>query len=308
MASRLTIRPSEDFFLARDACSYGYFLLEPNVWDPLERALSRALELPEGPARLTIAQPEEAPGGTLVIEADRRVNRRERAAAVGLISRMLRLGESAEHVAAFHEIDPRWAPSGRGRLFRSPTFFEDVVKTVTSCNVAWPSTIRMNASLTALGGGVFPSAANLARKRPSTLRARCGVGYRDQRLVDLAKLFTSGAVDEAWFEDSGTSDDEVFDALLEWPGIGPYAAGNIMQLLGRYGRLAIDTETERHAREDLGFREERRALHDRVERHYEAFGDEKFRSYWFEVWTAYEKRRGPAWTWAPREVGAGFTA
>jgi 3-methyladenine DNA glycosylase/8-oxoguanine DNA glycosylase len=308
VGSRLTIPAPEDFFLARDVCSYGYFLLKPNEWDPLERTLARTLELPGGPARVVIAQPEDAPGGSLVVEADRRIGRGERAVAARQIGRMLRLGESAEDIAAFHRVDPRWKPSGRGRLFRSPTFFEDVIKTVTSCNVAWPSTIRMNASLTTLGGGVFPSARALARKRPSTLRARCGVGYRDRRIVDLAKLFSSGAVDEARFEDPETPDDEVFAALLEWPGIGPYAAGNIMQLLGRYGRLAIDTETERHAREELGFRERGRALRDRLERHYGVFGGERFRSYWFEVWEAYEKRRGPAWTWAAREVGPGFTA
>lgn len=224
------------------------------------------------------------------------------------LSRMLRLDETPDDLARFHAVDPRWAPSGRGRLLRSPTLFEDVVKTVTSCNVAWPSTIKMNAKLCDLVGGGFPSARALARKRPQTLRARCGVGYRDARLVELAKLFARGEVDVDRLEDPATPDDDVFEMLVALPGVGPYAAGNIMQLLGRYSRLAIDTETERHAREHLGFCETGTAMTKRIEKHYGRFGDQKFRSYWFELWAAYEKRRGPAWTWAPKETGPSFTA
>lgn len=308
MGSRVTIATPEDFLLVRDACSYGYFLLAPNEWDPIDRTLSRPLRLPEGRARARIGQPEGRAGSGLVVELDRRIGRRERGELARQVSRMLRLDESAAEIAAFHDVDERWRATGRGRLFRSPTLFEDVVKTVTSCNVAWPSTIRMNARLCEVLDAAFPSAAQLARRRATTLRARCGVGYRDARLVELAKLFASGAVDEGRLEDPGASDEEAFETLTALPGIGPYAAGNIMQLLGRYGRLAIDTETERHAREELGFREEGAALRAKVERRYERFGPHRFRSYWFEVWSAYERRRGPAWTWTPRGTGSGFTA
>jgi len=308
MGSRLSVRTPEDYLFARDVCSYGYFLLAPNVWDPIERSLTRTLELPNGIAELVITQPSGQPGGELRVDSDRRIERSERTVLVERLSRMLRLDESAEDVARFHDVDPRWEPTGRGRLFRSPTLFEDVVKTVTSCNVAWPSTIKMNAKLCDVVGAGFPSAEAMARKRPQTLRARCGVGYRDKRLVELAKLFASGEVDGAWMEDPATADDDVFAALVALPGVGPYAAGNIMQLLGRYSRLAVDTETHRHAREQLGFTERDAAMTRRIEEHYERFGDQKFRSYWFEAWAAYEKRRGPSWTWSPRETGPSFTA
>ena len=60
--TRLTIRPPADFDLARDACSYGYFLLAPNVWDPIERSLTRTLELTNGLVELIITQPSRQPG------------------------------------------------------------------------------------------------------------------------------------------------------------------------------------------------------------------------------------------------------
>lgn len=308
MGSRITVRTPADYLFARDVCSYGYFLLAPNLWDPIDRSLTRTLELAGGIAELVITQPTRQRGGDLRVESDRAIDRSERTALVALLSRMLRLDESEEDIARFHAVDPRWAPSGRGRLFRSPTIFEDVVKTVTSCNVAWPSTIKMNAKLCDVVGAGFPSAAALARKKPQTLRARCGVGYRDARLVELAKIFARGEIDEQRLEDPATPDDDVFETLVGLPGVGPYAAGNIMQLLGRYSRLAVDTETHRHARESLGFRETDNAMTKRIEEHYAAFGDQRFRSYWFEAWAAYEKRRGPAWTWAPKETGPSFTA
>jgi len=308
VGSRLTVRTPDDYLFVRDVCSYGYFVLAPNVWDPIERSLTRKLELPGGPSTLVMTQPGGQPGSPLRVVADRTVARGERAELVGALTRMLRLDESSADLAAFHRADPRWRPTGRGRLFRSPTLFEDVVKTVTSCNVAWPSTVKMNEKLCALAGGVFPSPDRLARTRPRTLRARCGVGYRDARLVELARIFTRREIDEETLVDPASGDDDVFTALLGLPGIGPYAAGNIMQLLGRYTRLAIDTETERHARTVLGMTSSGRALTAAIEAHYAGFGDHRFRSYWFEVWAWYEKRRGPSWTWAPKETGPSVTA
>ncbi len=297
--------------LARDVCSYGYFLLAPNRWDPKTATLSRVLGLPEGPATVRIGQTGGA-GGRLTMQADRGLSKREQGEAKRQIARMLSLTD--EGVGEFHRVDPRWSPkakgngSGRGRLFRSPTFFEDLIKTVTSCNVAWPSTVRMNRRLCEVFGPAFPGAERLARARASTLRGRCGVGYRDQRMVELARLVARGEASAEWFEDPGNSDEEVYDALLELPGIGPYSAANVLQLLGRYSRLAIDTESIRHGKTVLGIEGTDSEVTRRLEQHYEGFGRHRFRSYWFEVWTWYEGLRGPSWTWEREEVGSSFTA
>lgn len=306
MGTLLTIRVRPDYDLARDVCSYGYFLLAPNRWDPTRRTFSRPLRLENGGSKCVIAQPSGKKGQPLSAGFDRVLTRSEQAEARVQIARML--GHD-EDMRPFHAVDPRWKKSGRGRLLRSPTMFEDVIKTVTSCNVAWPSTIRMNARLCEVIDPAFPSPAQLARRKPATLRARCGVGYRDQRIVDLAKLFNAKkGVNPAWFEDAATSDDDVEAALLAMPGIGPYAAANVMQLLGRCSRLAIDTESVRHARQTLGWEGEDAELRKRLEAHYEPFGDHRFRSYWFEIWADYEGRKGRAWTWDRETTGTSFTA
>lgn len=313
--SRLTIPVPPDYDLPRDVCSYGYFLLAPNHWDPASQSLTRTFNLDGLASTALVTQPTSKRGAPLRARFDAKLNRAEQTEARRQITRMLRLDEDAGAIRAFHELDPRWKRSGRGRLFRSPTLFEDVVKTVTSCNVAWPSTINMNARLCDVLGAksaaafhAFPTPQKLARTRAGTLRARCRVGYRDQRLIHLARMFAKGDIDPARLESPDTSDDQAFEFLLTLPGIGPYAAGNIMQLLGRYSRLALDTESVRHAKASLGMDGEDRAILRKLEAHYEPFGHQRFRSYWLELWTDYESKRGPAHTWDRETTGKTFTA
>ncbi|MFI4883071.1 MAG: DNA-3-methyladenine glycosylase family protein [Phycisphaerales bacterium JB064] len=315
--TRLRLAVPADFDLSRDVCSYGYFLLDPYDWSPAKGTFSATLSLEHGAAHVVIRQQRVGMG--LSAAADRSLTRGECAQAREMITRMLRLDESEQDIAAYHAVDDRWRFSGRGRLMRSATLFEDMAKTITSCNVQWPGTIDMNAALCARVGLVspsgryaFPTPERLARKKPEWLRSRCRVGYRDKRLVELAKMFHKGQIDEAWLTNQATSDDEVRRFLLDLPGIGPYAAHNIMQLLGRYGFLPLDTESVRHGRSVLGFVGSDREVLSQVTAHYERFGigqgGQAFRSYWLDLWMSYETSRGPAHTWDKRTTGRTFTA
>ncbi len=319
-----------DFVLARDVCSYGYFLLEPNHWDPAGMVFRTTMDLGRAggqavTVRMTQGKRDDRPhsyaslkrfaGLPLVVRADRSLDAAEKKGVRAALSRMLNLSEARERIGEFHRLDKRFRKSGRGRLMRSPTLFEDVLKTVTSCNVQWPSTIIMNRRLcevvgreSASGLFAFPTAERLAKMRAASLRARCRVGYRDARMIELARMFAKGEIDVAWIEDPATPDEELWDAMLEWPGIGPYAAANIMQLLGRYHRLPLDTESVRHGRDLLGFKGSSAKIMKRVFKHFEPFGTHRFRSYWFELWEFYERKRGPAWTWERETTGKTFTA
>jgi 3-methyladenine DNA glycosylase/8-oxoguanine DNA glycosylase len=317
----LQLAPPADYDLARVVCSYGYFLLAPNHWDHESRVLWRVFALANGPVLAEIAQPKGA-GGKLRVRTSRSLLREGKDELVGQVTRMLRLDESAEMLAEFHRLDPRFKKSGRGRLFRSPTLFEDVIKTVTSCNVQWPGTITMNQRLCEVVGAkvrlsgvtahAFPSAKQLAKVSAGTLRGRCRVGYRDKRIVELARLFSThvkrGGIDQAMLQDPATPDDVLFRTLVDLPGIGPYAAANTMQLLGRYGRLPLDTESVRHGRTMLGLKGSSAQVMKKVHAHFAPMGDQAFRSYWFEMWTFYESKHGPAWTWERSTTGRLFTA
>ena len=122
--SRLTLTPPSDFLFHRDVCSYGYFLLMPNVWSPSERTLTRPLNLDGGVATFTLSQPG-GKGSTVTARADRKLARAEGTYAKRLLGRMLSFDDTG--VRAFHKVDPRFKKSGRGRLFRSPTLFEDII-------------------------------------------------------------------------------------------------------------------------------------------------------------------------------------
>lgn len=310
----LTLKPPADYKLSRDVCSYGYFLLAPNFWNVRDQSLARGLIANNKPVGVLIAQPG-GKGAPLRCALDRSVTARERADLESQINRMLRLDEDEAHVRAFHKIDPRWKRTGRARLYRSPTLFEDVLKTVTSCNVTWPGTVTMNKRLCEVVGQktksnllTFPTPAELARTRPQTLRARCRVGYRDLRIIELARLFKVRAAEVRTIEDPSTPDDLLHETLLSLPGVGPYAAANIMQLMGRYSRLPLDTESVRHGKTVLGFTGSSAKIMRHVRDHFAPFAAQAFRSYWFEMWQHYEKLQGPAHTWERDTTGNMFTA
>ncbi len=319
----IRVATPSDYDLPRDACSYGYFVLAPNYWDVRAKVLWRVLDVNTRGVLAKVSQPG-GPGTPLKVWTGESLDKAETIEVKHQLTRMLRLDEAAANIAEFHRLDPRYAKTGRGRLLRSPTLFEDVIKTVTSCNVTWPSTMQMNRRLCEVLGKraktpegapqahAFPTPSKLSKVRAATLRARCRVGYRDGRLIELARLFTlapaKGGIDEAWLSDPATSDEEVFGALVELPGIGPYAAANIMQLLGRYSRLPLDTESVRHGRSVLGMKGTSAQIMRRVKKHFAPFGAHAFRSYWFEVWELYEGRHGPSWTWDRDHTGKLFTA
>jgi len=318
---RLSIPVPTDYVLWRDVCSYGYFLLEPNFWDPAAKAFRRVLTLVDPaskPRAVTVTITQTKKAEPLTATVDSKVTNAQATEIRAQVTRMLRLDEDAAHIRAFHKLDARWKKLGRGRLLRSPTFYEDVIKTVTSCNVTWPSTIAMNRRLCehfgeagASGLRGFPTAQQIARQRPATLRARCGIGYRDARIVELSAMFAKGklgGVPVEAFEDPATPDDQIREWLIELPGIGPYAAANILQLLGRYGHLPLDTETVRHGRTVLGMKGPSPGIMKRVNAHFAPFGAHAFRAYWFEMWEFYESKRGRSWTWEREKTASTFTA
>jgi 3-methyladenine DNA glycosylase/8-oxoguanine DNA glycosylase len=134
---------------------------------------------------------------------------------------------------------------------RSPTVFEDVVKTICTTNCAWSGTVRMVTALveglgdeSTRGRRAFPTAERMAATPERFYRDVARAGYRSAYLRTLAKSVASGQVDlESLATDQELSDDEVAARLLELPGVGPYAAAHVLMLIGRYSRLVLDSWT-----------------------------------------------------------------
>ncbi|CAI5527177.1 unnamed protein product [Closterium sp. Naga37s-1] len=128
------------------------------------------------------------------------------------VQRMLRLSPACQAaVQAFHRRHPAAAAAGFGRLFRSPSLFEDLVKAQLLCNCGWGRSLGMARALCLLHRhhfgpplgardspecvGAFPEPHELARLEISYLTSRCGLGYRGPRIARLAADVASGAID-----------------------------------------------------------------------------------------------------------------
>jgi 3-methyladenine DNA glycosylase/8-oxoguanine DNA glycosylase len=176
-----------------------------------------------------------------------------------VVAHVLRLDEdlSPFYEAAAGDPDLKWATDGAGRMIRSPTVFEEVVKTICTTNCTWSATVRMVSALVEhLGepapgadgpyGRAFPTPEAMARKTSAFYTETVRAGYRGAYLRDLARSVASGKLDlEALGKADADElpDDELAARLLALPGVGPYAAAHIMMLLGRYSRLILDSWT-----------------------------------------------------------------
>jgi 3-methyladenine DNA glycosylase/8-oxoguanine DNA glycosylase len=184
--------------------------------------------------------------GKLVAETASSLRPRQGAAVEAAIVQMFRFHDDLSPFYAQIADDDalRWATSGAGRILASPTVFEDVVKTICTTNCAWSATIRMTRALAELGAGAFPEAGLLAGTPESWYRDTARMGYRGPYVATIARADAAGEIDlESLRDGEVLSDAEVERRLLELPGIGPYGAAHVMQLLGRHRGLVLDSWT-----------------------------------------------------------------
>ena len=236
------------FELRLNLFGHGWVALPPHRFDEANGALHTVLRLDGAvfDAVLTQAAPTQL---ELRLDGQRRATTTQRRNAVAQVRHALRLDDD---LAAFHALcatTPRlaWAARrGAGRLLRSPTVIEDLLKLLFTTNTTWAGTVAMVTKLvTALGepapsgARAFPTAAQCVQPvgfYRDTVRA----GYRAEAAVALAQAFASGELDDATFLRTQPAA-ELWQRLLSLRGFGPYAAGQEMRLLGHYEQLALDS-------------------------------------------------------------------
>lgn len=171
-----------------------------------------------------------------------------------------------------------WASSGAGRILASPTVFEDVVKTICTTNCAWSATVRMTTALVELGGGAFPEPELLAATPESWYRDVARMGYRGPYVRSIASDVAAGTLDLESLTDSARhSDEEAEEMLLGLPGIGPYGAAHVMQLLGRHRLLVLDSWTRPTYLRLTG---KKRAADSTIRRAFSRYGDYAGLAFW----------------------------
>ena len=288
--------------LWRSLVSHGLTSLPPFSLDEDARTLEVTVALDGGVRTLRVRA--GAPGHGLAEAAGRPLSARDGHAAVAVVQKMLRLDEdlSRFYELAAQDDELAWVTAGAGRLLRSPTVFEDVVKTICTTNCSWSATERMVGALVgelgAAGPGgrrAFPTAAAMAEADDEWYRSVARAGYRGAYLRSLARAVAGGELDLeelAEVDSADLPDDEVATRLLALPGVGPYAAAHVMLLLGRYSRLVLDSWTRPKSARLLG----RRQVTDMaIARRFRRYGEFAGLAFWLFLtrdWVADEE--GPS--------------
>ena len=257
---------------ARTLLSHGVADLPPNAID--RAAVQMETVLPAGGRAWAVRLVADGPHVARLESLRATPPPAARDALVAKVRHMLRLEEDLSGFYAAAAADPAlaWVAAGAGRMLRSPTVFEDVVKTICTTNSTWSATERMvGAIVRELGPGgrgdperrAFPTAAGARRdRRERSIASVARAGYRGPYLRALAIDVAEGRLDLEALNDPALPDEEVAERLLAIAGVGPYAMAHMMMLLGRYRRLILDSWT----RPDVPAAERSRADHRQGDR------------------------------------------
>jgi 3-methyladenine DNA glycosylase/8-oxoguanine DNA glycosylase len=229
--------------------SHGWNQLQPFVWDETAGTLSYILCLSSGQV---IDLVTSAADSGLKVDSPR-LGAKEKAEVINTLTWMFAL--NSDFSEFYQAIRDELALANveklaRGRVLRSPTLFEDVIRTILTTNTLWAATRRMVANLVQQFGEplpsdptrrAFPTALSLAAAGEGRLRAESRLGYRAPYIVDLAQRVASGEFDLEALKTSCLPTLELRRELLKIQGIGPYASANLLMILGRSDYLPIDS-------------------------------------------------------------------
>ncbi|KAK8530670.1 hypothetical protein V6N12_013175 [Hibiscus sabdariffa] len=235
---------------------------------------------------------------------------------------MLRISSRDERcVREFQTMHSSAKEKGFGRIFRSPSFFEDAVKSLLLCNCG--ALCELQPEIALVNGSAhlkrkrskqkpsssnsseciqnFPSWKELVawtRVNATYLEKRCNLGYRAASILQLATMFAQGKLVEdniTKIEQSSdpTAFETLYQNLLEIKGFGPFVCSNIMMCVGFYQRIPSDTETVRHLKQVYG--KENCSIYTIAKDIVEVYG--KYNpyqclAYWMELVEEYESKSG----------------
>jgi 3-methyladenine DNA glycosylase/8-oxoguanine DNA glycosylase len=183
----------------------------------------------------------------------------------------------------------RWIPkAGAGRMLRAPTAFEDAVKLICTTNCSWDLTTIMVRNMVAAFGKAgpggerdFPTPGALAGATEHVLRRDIRSGYRAPYLLEFAGAVARGELDVESWRTSSAPTGALYDQMRTVRGIGPYTAGNLLKLAGRYDHLALDSWVRGRYYEL--YRGGRKVKDTTIEREYEKYGPWRGLLIWLEV-------------------------
>lgn len=286
----LTISVNPPFSFSAVVQSHGWVQLAPNRY--VDGVLHTVDELPSGRV-VAPALAARADGVKVTLPDD--LDADERATAVARMRWMLDLERDLSGFYAVAQHEPKLAhviSSRSGRMLRSPTLFEDVVKTILTTNTAWSGTKRMAQALVEQFGApladdpqrrAFPTAARLAQVSAETLRTQTRLGYRAPYIVALSRAVADGTLDLEALKAADHPTPELRRRLMTIKGVGAYAAANLLMLLGRSDFIPIDSAARASVSQE--WHGGAPVSEKQIEAAFADWGAYKGLAYWFWDWS-----------------------
>jgi 3-methyladenine DNA glycosylase/8-oxoguanine DNA glycosylase len=276
----MTINPPGDFDLHTTINSHGWYDLQPFRTNDSKSELQAIVSLSKQKHIHIKLKEMNSVITILPMNKTIRLSKTEKEKIKNTVRSVLRIDEQLTEFYSLcrKEKHLRWVPKQcAGRILRSPTAFEDIVKMMFTTNCSWSLTKIMTGNLTQklgtkTGDGIFtfPSAETIAKKSERWLRKEISCGYRAPYLLKFCRDITNKKIDVESFRNSGLPTEELYWKLRSIKGIGHYAAGNILKLIGRYDYLGIDSWVRKRFSEI--HKHGKKVTDAAIEKHYERYG------------------------------------
>ncbi len=276
MPHSLFIKIPENFSFRSTVYGHGWCELAPFELDVENWRLSYVFR--EGSSKKPVPATIFEEAGSLRIDLDRKPADGEK--IIRDVRHLLRLDDDIdglyESITGHEKLN--WVVEKRaGRLLRSPTVFEDLVKTICTTNCSWGLTKIMVTNLveklgvpSKKGKGAFPTAEVMAGVTDDFYRNEIKAGYRSPYFVELAEAVATGNLDPEGWLTSDLPTPELKKEMKKVKGVGDYAAENLLKLVGRYDGLALDSWLRSQFYKNHN--NEKVCPDKKIERHYKKFG------------------------------------
>ena len=286
MEIKIPTPPSFNF--KRTIVSHGWYGLLPFALDSEKYELTRVIDLAAKPPVTIVMSGRK---GHVRVNTSRSLGKGDTATIIRDARHILRLDDDLQSFYLATDSDPEFAwigKQGAGRMLRSPTVFEDLVKMICTTNCSWALTEKMVTGLVQNlgresddGRRSFPNPETMAAMPLEFFVDEVRAGYRAAYLKELAERVASGELNvEQWLM-SPLSTAELTKEIKGVKGVGPYAAENLLKLLGRYNGLALDSWTR--ARFFQIRNSGRKANDKKIARYYSRFNEWRGLALWCDV-------------------------
>jgi 3-methyladenine DNA glycosylase/8-oxoguanine DNA glycosylase len=288
MKFSLSARSPFNFFSVVN--SHGWRQLVPFSYDEETQTLSYIFRLSNG----RVVELRLREGVDSVLVETEKLDKSERKEVADKGTWMFGLDMDFARFYAAARAEPKLARAKKralGRVLRSPTLFEDVIKTILTTNTLWAATKNMTLKLVNEFGEslpddatrkAFPTPEAIAASSPEAIKEKIRVGYRAPAIHQLAVRIASGTLDLESLKTSNLPTLELRKEFLKINGVGPYAAANLLLIMGRTDLIPIDSWALKLVSHE--WYDGKPVAPKDVEKHFERWGEFKGLAFWFWDW------------------------